>query len=80
MERHEQDCREAHIGCQTAQFRVHVKPGFHIVKTEVTLELCSLIVKKEEKMADLRLLACFAHPDDEAFPVGGLLALSLIHI
>ncbi|GIT45327.1 MAG: hypothetical protein Ct9H300mP11_32630 [Chloroflexota bacterium] len=25
-------------------------------------------------MADLRLLACFAHPDDEAFPVGGLLA------
>jgi len=25
-------------------------------------------------MSDLRLLACFAHPDDEAFPVGGLLA------
>ena len=25
-------------------------------------------------MTGLRLLACFAHPDDEAFPVGGLLA------
>ena len=25
-------------------------------------------------MAGLRLLACLAHPDDEAFPVGGLLA------
>ena len=25
-------------------------------------------------MSGLRLLACFAHPDDEAFPVGGLLA------
>jgi LmbE family N-acetylglucosaminyl deacetylase len=25
-------------------------------------------------MAELRLLACFAHPDDEAFPVGGALA------
>jgi len=28
-------------------------------------------------MPDLRLLACFAHPDDEAFPVGGLLALNV---
>ncbi len=28
-------------------------------------------------MSDLRLLACFAHPDDEAFPVGGLLARSV---
>ena len=25
-------------------------------------------------MSGLRLLACFAHPDDEAFPVGGVLA------
>ena len=25
-------------------------------------------------MTDFRLLACFAHPDDEAFPVGGALA------
>ncbi len=25
-------------------------------------------------MPELRLLACFAHPDDEAFPVGGVLA------
>ena len=25
-------------------------------------------------MPGLRLLACFAHPDDEAFPVGGVLA------
>ena len=25
-------------------------------------------------MSDFRLLACFAHPDDEAFPVGGALA------
>ena len=62
------------MGCQTAQFKAHIKPGFHLVKTEVTLGLRSLIVKEEEKMADLRLLACFAHPDDEAFPVGGLLA------
>ena len=27
-----------------------------------------------EKNSGLRLLACFAHPDDEAFPVGGVLA------
>ena len=26
-------------------------------------------------MTELRLLACFAHPDDEAFPVGGALAV-----
>jgi len=26
-------------------------------------------------MTELRLLACFAHPDDEAFPVGGALAI-----
>ena len=25
-------------------------------------------------MPGLRLLACFAHPDDQAFPVGGVLA------
>ncbi|MCI0801959.1 MAG: PIG-L family deacetylase [Chloroflexi bacterium] len=28
-------------------------------------------------MPALRLLACLAHPDDEAFPVGGLLALNV---
>ena len=27
-------------------------------------------------MSGFRLLACFAHPDDEAFPVGGVLALN----
>ena len=27
-----------------------------------------------EQRSGLRLLACFAHPDDEAFPVGGILA------
>ena len=29
---------------------------------------------REKNVSRLRLLACFAHPDDEAFPVGGVLA------
>jgi LmbE family N-acetylglucosaminyl deacetylase len=28
-------------------------------------------------MAQLRMLACFAHPDDEAFSASGVLAASL---
>jgi len=31
--------------------------------------------KNIEKFSGYRLLACFAHPDDEAFPVGGTLAM-----
>ncbi|MBM12667.1 MAG: hypothetical protein CL759_11380 [Chloroflexi bacterium] len=32
------------------------------------------VTEEDLPMPGLRLLACFAHPDDEAFPVGGVLA------
>jgi LmbE family N-acetylglucosaminyl deacetylase len=32
------------------------------------------LTTKQKTASGLRLLACFAHPDDEAFPVGGVLA------
>ena len=32
--------------------------------------------RRRDDMAQLRLLACFAHPDDEAFTASGVLAAS----